>query len=109
MPRFIVTGCYTASALQGMMANPSDREAAARDIVSKAGGTLESYHVTTGPTDILMVISIDDVTSLGAGLMVAGAAGAICNVQTQRSFTSAEFTKMQEKAAGLAASYKAPG
>lgn len=109
MPRFIVTGCYTQSALQGMMASPSDRGAAANEIVTTAGGTLEAYYLTTGPTDFLMVISIDDVTHLGAGLIVAGAAGAICNVQTQRAFDSATFTAMQQKAADIAASYAAPG
>lgn len=109
MPRFIVTGNYTQSALQGMMASPSDREAAARGIVDALGGKLEAYYVTTGPTDFLMIISVDDVTDLGAGLMVAGAAGAICNCQTQRAFDSATFTAMQQKAAQVAASYSAPG
>ena len=109
MPRFIVTGCYTQSALKGMIANPSDRESAARVIVDAAGGTLETYYVTTGPTDFMMIISIDDVTDLGAGLMVAGAAGAISNVQTQRAFDSATFRSMQQKAAGLEGNYHAPG
>ncbi|MGC9370762.1 MAG: GYD domain-containing protein [Paracoccaceae bacterium] len=109
MPRFIVTGCYTPSAMKGMVKKPSNREAAARAIVEAGGGTLESYHVTTGPTDFTMTILADDVMSLLAGLMVAGGAGAISNIQTVRAFTSDEFTKMQEKAASLASSYSAPG
>lgn len=43
MPRTIVTGNYTASAMKGKVENPSDREAAARAIVEAAGDTLESY------------------------------------------------------------------
>lgn len=108
MPRFIVKGCYTPSAMKGMMAKPSDRGAAASNIVEAAGGKLEAYYVTTGPSDFQMIISVDDVTSLLAGLMVAGGSGAISNVETQRAFTSEEFTEMQKKAGQLSASYSAP-
>lgn len=108
MPRFLVKGCYTASAMKGMMAKPSDRGEAARKIVEAAGGKLEAYYVTTGPSDFLMVISVDDITSLLAGLMVAGGAGAISDIETQRAFSSDEFTAIQKRAAELASSYMAP-
>jgi uncharacterized protein with GYD domain len=108
MPRYIVKGCYTPSAMKGMMAKPSDRGAAARKIVEAAGGTLEAYYVTTGSSDFQMTISVDDVSSLLAGLMVAGGAGAISGIETQRAFTSEEFTEVQKKAAKLAAAYSAP-
>ena len=109
MARFIVTGSYTPTAIKGMMSKPSDREAAAKAITKAAGGKLEAFHITTGPTDFSMTVSIDDVTSLMAGLMAAGGAGAVTNVQTIRAFSSAEFTEMQKKAGKFAASYKAPG
>ena len=108
MPRFIVTGCYTGVAFKGMMENPSDREAAARAIVEAAGGKLESFHLTTGPTDFLIVVTIDDVTSLLAGLMVTASTGAVENLQTRRAFTADEFMQMQKKAASLKSSYKPP-
>ena len=109
MPRFVVTGCYTKDAVRGMIAKPSDREAATAAIVKAAGGTLESFFLTTGATDFLLVISIDDVTSLGAALMVAGASGAATNLETRRAFTGAEFTEMQKKAGALTDAYKMPG
>ncbi len=71
-------------------------------------GRPQDRYVTTGPSDFQMIISIDDVSSLLAGLMVAGGAGAIANIETQRAFTSEEFTEMQKKAAKMAASYSAP-
>jgi len=94
--------------MKGMLAKPSDRGAAAKTIVEAAGGTLESYYATTGPTDFIMTISIDDVTSLIAGLMVAGGMGAISNVQTVRAFTADELTAIQKTASGLAQSYSPP-
>ncbi len=108
MPRFIVTGCYTGAAIKGMIANPSDREAASRGLVEAVGGKMESYYMTTGASDFVITAVVDDVSDLLAGLMTAAGTGAISNVQTQRAFTAAEFTAMQKKAGSLVASYKAP-
>lgn len=108
MPRFIVTGKYTASAVQHMVANPSDREAAARAIVEAAGGTLESFYVTTGDNDFSIKVTIDDAADLLAGLMATGASGAVSNLKTIRAFTAEEFMAIQKKAGKIASSYKAP-
>ena len=108
MPRFIVTGRYTAAAFKGMIANPSDREAAARGLIETAGGKLETFYMTTGATDFTFTAVIDDAADLLAGLMAAAAAGAISDVRTQRAFTAAEFMAIQKKAGSLAAGYKAP-
>ncbi|MGI1660830.1 GYD domain-containing protein [Palleronia sp. KMU-117] len=110
MPRHIITGCYTASAMKGMMAHPSDRGAAAAKIAAAGGGTLEQYYVTTGPSDFLMVVSTDspDIDGLMAALMVAGGSGAITNIQTVRALTTDEFTAIQKKAGQIASAYAAP-
>ncbi|KIC10052.1 hypothetical protein RA19_12925 [Leisingera sp. ANG-M1] len=109
MPRFIVTGSYTGSAMKAMIESPSDREAAARALIEAAGGTLESFHLTTGDSDFAIMVTIDDATALLAGLLVTGASGAVSNLKTQRAFTAAEFTAMQQKAGQIANAYKAPG
>jgi len=109
MPRFIFTGCYTSDAIKGMLAKPSDRAAVARAVVEAAGGTMVDYYATTGPKDFMMIVDVDDVTDLLAGVMAAGASGAISNGETVRAFSSAELTDIQIKAKGLASAYKAPG
>ena len=86
MPTFIVTGNYTASAVKGMVAKPSDREAAARAIVEAAGGKLE--------TSVIGLKSADEI---------------IFSSSTIRAFTAAEFTEMQKKAGKIAKAYQAPG
>ncbi len=108
MPTFIVTGKYTASAIQGMLKNPSDREAAARAIVEASGGKLETFYLTTGDNDFSIKVNIDDAADLMAGLMATAASGAVSNLKTIRAFTSSEFTEMQKKAGKIAESYKAP-
>jgi uncharacterized protein with GYD domain len=109
VPRYIVTGNYTKSAIRGMVEKPSDREAAARAIVEAAGGKLESFYLTTGDSDFAIKVTIDDAKDLIAGLMATAAAGAVSNVKTVRAFTSEEFTAMQKKAGKLAKAYKSPG
>ena len=109
MPRFIVTGNYTASAMKGMVENPSDREAAARAVIEAAGGTLETFYLTTGDNDFSIKVTIDDAADLIAGLMATGASGAVSNLRTIRAFTSDEFTAMQKRAGEIAKAYTAPG
>ncbi|MBY6068003.1 GYD domain-containing protein [Leisingera aquaemixtae] len=109
MPRFIVTGNYTSSAMKAMIDSPSDREAAARALVEAAGGKLETFYLTTGDHDFAIKVTIDDVSSLLAGLLATGASGAVSNLKTVRAFTSDEFTEIQKKAGSIAGAYKAPG
>ena len=105
MPTFVITGSYSSKAAADMLANPRDREQLAKSIVESAGGTLVSFHVTTGPTDILMLVEVDKVERLMAGLVVAAASGSFTGLETQRAFTSAEFTGIQKAAQGLANPY----
>ncbi|NSY39831.1 GYD domain-containing protein [Leisingera sp. ANG59] len=109
MPRFIVTGNYTSSAMKAMLDSPSNREAAARALVEAAGGKLESFYLTTGENDFSIKVTIDDVSNLLAALLATGASGAVSNLKTVRAFTADEFKEMQEKAGKFASAYKAPG
>ena len=52
LPIVVITGSYSSKAAADMLANPRDREQLAKSIVESAGGTLVSFHVTTGPTDL---------------------------------------------------------
>ncbi len=60
MATFIITGNYTGQAIQGMIANPSDRAAAVKPLVEAAGGKMLSYYATTGETDFLMICEAAD-------------------------------------------------
>ncbi len=105
MAHFIVTGNYTNDAMKGMVAHPSDREAAARALVEAAGGKVKAYYMTTGENDFLMITEAKDGVDVIASLLVAGASGTVSNLKTVRGFTSAEFTAAQKKAGAIAATY----
>lgn len=109
MSTYIISGNYTASAIVGMIAKPSDRAAAVLPLVESAGGKLISYYLTTGETDFLMVAETDDIEGLAAALMVAGASGTVSNLKTVQAFSSEEFTAMQRRAGKIAASFSPAG
>jgi uncharacterized protein with GYD domain len=109
MALFVITGSYTAVAMKGMIANPSDREAATKPLVESIGGKLLSYYVTTGESDFMMIIDAKDGADIIAPLMVAGASGTVSNLKTVRAFTSAEFLAAQQGAAKLAGGFKPAG
>ena len=108
MARYIITGNYTAAAMKGMVAKPSDREAAAGALVQAAGGKLESFFLTTGDNDFSMLVQSDNLTDLLAALMAASATGAVSGMKTVQAFTSAEFTAAQKRAGEIAAKYTPP-
>ena len=108
MARYIVTGSYTGAAMKGMMAKPSDREAATSALVAAAGGKLHAFYLTTGDTDFLMVTETNNLPDMLAAMIVAGASGATTGLKTVQAFTSAEFTAAQKRAGEIAQKYTAP-
>ena len=108
MARYIITGSYTTAAMKGMVEHPSDRAAATGALVSAAGGKLESYYLTTGDSDFLMVVQSDDMGRMLAALIAAGASGAVSGLKTVQAFSSEEFLAAQKAAGAIVSKYKAP-
>ena len=108
MAHSIVTGNYTPTAIQGMSAHRSDREAAARGIIEECGGKVVLFLLTTGESDFLVVVEAPAAEGLLSSLLVIGASGAVSNLRTHLAFTSAEFTAAQKQSAAMMAAYRAP-
>jgi uncharacterized protein with GYD domain len=108
MPLFVITGCYTASGAKGMIDNPSDREAASRAIIEAAGGKLHAFYITTGDTDWLAIVEMNDGADMIPTVLVTTASGGVSNVKTVRAYTGEEFMAAQKKAAGIRSAFKAP-
>lgn len=109
MATIIITGNYTSDAIKGMLANPSDREAAVKSLIETGGGNLVCFYATTGETDFLAIVEDTDGADVIPALMVTAASGTVSNLKTVRGFSSTEFMAMQAKAATLAASFKPAG
>jgi uncharacterized protein with GYD domain len=105
MAHFITTGSYTTKAIQGMVANPSDRAEAVKVLVESAGGQLVGFYLTTGEADFMAIVEIEDGGDMIPALIAAGASGTVSNLKTVRAFTSGEFMKMQKKAGAIAKAF----
>lgn len=109
MPTFIITGSYTAEAARGMMAKPSDREAATRSLVEASGGKLIAWYLTTGDSDFMVIAEAPSGSDILPSLIATGASGQVTNLKTVRAFSAAEFMAAQAKASEIGKAWTAPG
>jgi uncharacterized protein with GYD domain len=108
MTIFITQGRYTQEAIKGMMAKPEDREAAARQLIEKAGGKLLAFYMTFGEYDWLCV-SEGEPEGMAAIVITGSASGAVTDVKTMLAMTASDMRNAFTKAGTLAASFKHPG
>lgn len=107
MAMFLYQGRYSEDAIKAMVANPQDREAAARTLIEGIGGTLHSFHFTFGDYDFAAIVECDN-TAMAAGAMAAAAGGAITGGSTTAMITTSEAEQAMAKAAVALESYSAP-
>jgi uncharacterized protein with GYD domain len=109
MTIYISRGCYSATAIQGMMAKPEDREAAVSKLFEKAGGKLLAYYVTLGDYDWLLIGDFPNEKKLASAILAAAAGGSVTNVQTTVAMTSKQAMGAFKEAKDVAASFKNAG
>lgn len=105
MSTYILTGNYTTDAIKGMLAHPSDREAAVKPLVEASGGKIIHFYATMGPHDFLIIMEGDDIEGVISSLMVAGATGTVSNLCTVQAFDSAAFLSAQKRASKMASAF----
>ncbi|OWY09532.1 hypothetical protein B6V74_05790 [Thioclava sp. F42-5] len=109
MGRFVITGSFSPQAIKGFMDSPTDRWETIDALIKAAGGKLESYYITTGPSDFLIIATGDDMKKVLPAIMAAAGSGSLSKVQTQEAFTTADFKEMQKAAAGIRSNFVPPG
>jgi uncharacterized protein with GYD domain len=108
---FCLTADYTPQALNAMRENPNtDRQAAAEQLVSAAGGKLVAMYgrATSGP-GVMVIFDVTDPAMAPAISGVAVSAGTVQNVQMMRLFTMEEIKGIREKARQIRGAYRPPG
>ena len=108
MPYYLWTANYTREAVQAMVKQPQDREAAARKAIEAVGGKLHHAFIALGPTDVVVLAEFPDDTTAAAVTLAVGAAGTITNAATTKLLTFAEFAEAMRKAGTIAMAYGPP-
>jgi uncharacterized protein with GYD domain len=105
MPRYLVTGSYTLSGIQGVLAEGgSGRRDAVAKLATSLGGTLESFYFGFGGDDFHVIVNLPSNEAAAAVAMTVAAAGG-ASPRTTVLLTPEEV----DAATKLSPSYRAPG
>lgn len=109
MLRYVSMFHYSPEAWRGLIDRPSDRAGAARDLIERMGGRMESFHLMLGQWDGMVVWEVRD--ALAAAAINAGVAahGAIRHVETHQLIAADDVQQVLDLARLAASHYAAPG
>ena len=108
MPFYLFELSYTQDAVKAMIANPSDREAAARKLADATGGKLHHMFFAFGTSDVVCLIEAPDDSTMAAVGMLIGASGTASRTMTTKLLTMAEGLQAMKIAGKAAGAYIAP-
>ena len=109
MTFYITQGRYTAEAVEGMAANPENREKAIADLMTKAGGKLHALYFTFGDYDFLSISEAPNEEAMAAALIAGAASGGITGLKTSVAIPAKDAVKAFKLAGPLVKSFKPPG
>ena len=107
MPLYLTRFSYTTDAMKGLVGQPQDRTAAARELAESLGGKLLGFWYAFGEFDGVFLMEAPDNASAAAVAMATGASGALSEVETTVLIDMDEAQDAMRKAA--AATYRPPG
>jgi uncharacterized protein with GYD domain len=108
MPFYLYQLAYSRDAIKAMVANPSDRKAAASQVIEAAGGRLHEFFFAFGEYDVVALIEAPDDTTMAAGALAVASAGTASRAATTKLLTAEEASKAMAGAGKAAASYRPP-
>jgi len=108
MAYYMWTANYTREAVQALVKQPQDREAAVRKAVEAAGGKLLHAFVALGSSDIVIIAEMPDDTAMVAMTLAVGTTGSVTNAATTKLITFAQFTEAMKKAGAITKAYTPP-
>ena len=106
MPKFVTFFSYTGESAKAMINKPTDRAAAARQIVESVGGSMESFYWMQGKHDGMFVYSVKDSVTASAISLAVGSSGAITRLETHQVYDRDEQASILEAAKKV--TYKPP-
>ncbi|AZQ66413.1 GYD domain-containing protein [Silicimonas algicola] len=109
MPFYMFTGRYTTASIKSLVAEPDDREAAARKLIEALGGKLHNLFFCFGQDDIIALIEAPDDETMAAGALIIGASGVMSGGSTTKLMTAKEAMKAMKKAGKASGAYKPVG
>jgi uncharacterized protein with GYD domain len=105
MPKFLITGSYTAEGTRGLMKEGgSSRRAAVQKALDGVGGKLEAFYFAFGRDDAYVIVDVPDNASVIAVSLAVNASGVV-RVNTTPLISPDDLDAASKKSVG----YRAPG
>lgn len=105
MPKYLVSGSYTAQGAKGVAAEGgSARVEAVRRLAASLGGSVDTFYFAFGSDDFFVIMDMPSHEAVAAASMLVGQSGA-ANVRCTVLLTADEV----DRAAKLGGTYRAPG
>jgi uncharacterized protein with GYD domain len=99
---------YSKDAIKAMVANPTDREAAARKLIEALGGKLHHLFFAFGQYDVICLIEAPDDKVVMACAAAVASAGTVSGSSTVKLMTAKDAMAAMTMAGKATGSYKAP-
>jgi uncharacterized protein with GYD domain len=99
---------YSREAIQGMLAKPSNRKAAAVKVIKAAGGKCHEFFFAFGKYDAITLIEAPDDKTMMAIAGAVGASGTIAAGATTKLMTAEEAMAAMTMAGKVTKSYSPP-
>jgi uncharacterized protein with GYD domain len=105
MPKYLISGTYTADGARGVLKEGGRRRREATEkLLKSVGGSLEAYYFAFGGDDFYLIADLPSNTAAAAGSLTAAATGAV-GVRTIVLLTPEEV----DAATKLTPTYRPPG
>jgi uncharacterized protein with GYD domain len=105
VPKFLITGSYTAEGARGLMKEGgSSRRAAVQKALDGVGGKLEAFYFAFGKDDAYVIVDVPDNASVIAVSLAVNASGVV-RVSTTPLISPDDLDAASKKSIG----YRAPG
>jgi uncharacterized protein with GYD domain len=108
VPFYLYQLAYSPQAIKAMVANPSDRRAAAEKLIDSIGGKLHHLFFAFGKYDVVCLIEAPDDVAMAAGAMAVAASGTTSASATIKLMTAEEAVAAMEKAGSALGAYRPP-
>ena len=107
MAKILLRGSFNEDGYRGAVADPSDRETAARKLLREAGLEAEAFYYS--PTAFCQFVIMEgDVSDLAAAEFAFMSSGAFKSAEAHLLITGAEMNAAQKRAGRIVSNYDAP-
>lgn len=108
MPFYLFEVAYAPEAFRAMIANPSDRKAAASKLADACGGKVHDFFFAFGKYDAVVLVEAPDDATMAAVAMVVAGSGIAHGGRTTKLLTVEEAMGAMRAAGKAAAAYEPP-